>query len=134
MPKVLIVEDNQLWQGILREELESLVDKGDIIVAGNYHDAISNSAPDVSLYILDGRFPNNAGEKPQLLGLQLAIDLHNRGVDYQRISLTSASSAFLQAAKNLGIEKVYHKGTPDEKAGERGIERLVDDLRPLLTS
>lgn len=133
MTKVLLVENNRLWQGILREELEALVPQEEIKVVDNYWDAIANINPEISAYILDGRFPNVAGGKPEQLGVNLAIELHNRGVDYERIAIISFSSEYLQTIMRLGMNKVYSKGGSNENTGVRGIEKLVDDLKPLFT-
>ena len=132
MPKVLIVEDDSSWQRIHRTALERILEKSDIVVVSSYEDATSRLVVEYAAYILDGEFPRQQGQTPQRLGIGLAEEIHSRSVPYDRIIIASGNSSLLKEARALGIEKIYSKGSPNIEAGERDIQQLAKDLKPLL--
>jgi len=134
MARVLVVEDSSKWQMLHQAHLESVLGKGNVDIVDNYNDAISMLGRSYVAYILDVQFPRYHGGEPQLVGVQLAQEIGRRENGYDKIAMASSGGDMLVKARELGVTKLYNKGTPNKKNGEKCADDLVQDLQYLFNA
>ena len=132
MERVLIVEDDPIWQGVHKRGLEHLLGVGSVDVVDNYDAALSMLTQSYAAYVIDGEFPKSPGEAASQLGVPLAQEIYKRENNYDKVFLVSGKPDVWKDAHTNGIPKVYNKGSADKESGVGDITKLMNDLINLL--
>jgi len=129
MAKVLVVEDEESWSGIYQRRLGHVLGEENVTIVRD--DAAARAQLEKMIfdaYVLDGEFPRAPGQRPEPLGVPLARDISSK-VGVEKIYMASGNDTVLDQAKELGINRLYSKGLPDEEKGQRPLAQLVQDLK-----
>ena len=138
MRKILLVEPVKSRQSKISQELKASAKQTEFYVdiADNhgYASTLESNFGPYDFYIISDKFPKTSGEPLYTRVFMLAQDIHDRGVDYEKMAVISDSPETLEMARLLGIPNTYRKTQiPNPSPIERDIAYLADDITRILT-